>query len=165
MNFLNNLGPWELAVIVVLAILLVGPKRVLQIIQSIREFAGKLRQMSSEFTALLQAEVREVQDVDREVKGVERETGKDLKTTVQEILNPFAAVQSELQAAAQEMRQALDKAVQEELGPIGGIQPPAQATDTAPGVAQEDTGPAIGGIRPAPQQKPASTPSTEEKAG
>lgn len=164
MNFMNNLGPWELAVIVVLAILLVGPKRVLQIIQSIREFAGKLRQMSSEFTSLLQAEVREVQDVDREVRGVERQTGQDLKTTFQEILNPFAAVQSELQAAAQDTRQALEKAIQEELGPLGGMQPPTQA-DTAPGIAREDTGPAIGGIQPAPQQKSASAPSTEEKAG
>ena len=92
MNFLHNLGPWELVVIVVLAILLVGPKRVLQIIQSIREFAGKLRQMSGEFTSLLQAEVREGQEVDREGKGIERETSQDLGTNLEEELNTLAVV-------------------------------------------------------------------------
>ena len=81
------------------------------------------------------------------------------------MLNPFAAVQSKLQAAAQKTRQALEKVVQDELGPIGGMQPPAGATSLAPSAAQEDTGPAIGGIQPAPPQKPASAPSTEEKAG
>lgn len=152
---MNNLGSWELAVIVILAILLVGPRRVLEIIQSIRRFTAQLRKMSSEFTTLLQAEMYEAQDLDREVKGIERETREDLRMTLQEVLNPFATVQSELQAAAQETRQALERAVREELGPT---------TDAAPGAAQ-DKGPAIGSVRPAPQQKPTSIPASEEKAG
>ncbi len=122
MNFLNNLGPWELTVILILAILLVGPKRVLQIIQSIREFAGKVRAMSGEFTSLLR---NEIQGPGQEAEQVGQAAGQDLKRTVQEALNPIAAVQAELQAAARDTRKALESAVKDEA--LSGVQSEMQA--------------------------------------
>jgi sec-independent protein translocase protein TatB len=163
-NFLNNVGPWELMVIVILAILLVGPKRVLQIIQSIRQFAGQIRKMSGEFTSMLQTEVQEAQEVDREVRGVGRETSQDLRSTLKEVLNPFAAVQGELQAAAQETRQALENIAKDSLGPVSGTRAPAQATGPAAGTAQDDAGPAIGGVQTALKSASAGKPASEEKA-
>ena len=129
MNFLN-VGPLELAVILILAILLVGPKRVVEIVQTIRRFADQLRSMSSEFTSLIQTEMqtteREASSQD-EPQDTKRKTGGELKTIIKEGITPIASIQAELRATVQETRQALESIVKDELGPIAGVQADLQA--------------------------------------
>jgi len=55
-NFLN-VGPWELAVILVIALLLIGPKRMVELARTLGRVTGQLRKMSSEFTASIRAEL------------------------------------------------------------------------------------------------------------
>lgn len=147
MNFLN-VGPWELMVIMIIAILLIGPRRVVEIVQAIRRFAGQLRGMSNEFTSLIHAEVQASEDEvsqapgdmtdDESVsipgdqdtsRGTKREP-EGLKDVVKEGLAPIMGIQAELQATAQETRQALESVVKEGLvEPITGIQ--AELQDAA----------------------------------
>jgi len=128
-NFLN-VGPLELAVILILAILLVGPRRVVEIIQTIRRLAGQLHSMSSEFTSLIQTEMQTTerdassQDVAQDAR---RETGGELEEIVKEGITPIASIQAELRATVQETRQALESIVKDELGPIAGVQAELQA--------------------------------------
>ncbi len=126
MNFLN-VGPWELAVILIIAILLVGPKRTIEIAQAIRRFSGQLRSMSSEFTSLIQAGIqtseREASQAlddmtsdkpaptagsQDEPQDAERETSESLADIIKEGLTPIAGIRAELQATERETRQALE---------------------------------------------------------
>lgn len=135
MNFLN-VGPWELTVILIIAILLIGPKRVLEVVQSIRRLAGQLRNMSGEFTSLLQAETYTTRQEDLDTTGSQDEpqdtryeTIEDLKDVVREGLAPIIDIQTEIKATAQETRQTLESIVEDELvRPIAGIQAEIQAT-------------------------------------
>jgi sec-independent protein translocase protein TatB len=130
-NFLN-VGPWELTVILIIAILLVGPKRVVEIVQAIRRFAGQLGSMSSEFTSLIQAEVqaseREASSQD-EPQDARREADGKLGEIVKDSIAPIASMQAELRDSAQKTRQALERIVQDDVGPIAGMQ--AELRDTA----------------------------------
>lgn len=129
MNFLN-VGPLELTVILVLAILLVGPKRLVELFQSIRRFAGQLRSMSSEFTSLIQTEVQSTgreTDSEDEPQDTEREAGGKMVDAIKEGLAPIASLQAELREVAQETRQALESIVTDELEPIASLQAELQA--------------------------------------
>jgi Sec-independent protein translocase protein TatA len=130
-NFLN-VGPMELMVILILAIMLVGPKRVVEVVQTIRRFAGQLRSLSGEFTSLIQ---REVQAAERgadaasadtagspdETQDTKRGTHGDLQDIVREGIAPIASIQAELRATAQETRQAFENVVAEDLASIASI--------------------------------------------
>ena len=56
MNFLN-MGPGELALIIVLAILVIGPKRVVEVVRSLGRIAAQMRSLSREFMATIQTEL------------------------------------------------------------------------------------------------------------
>jgi len=128
-NFLN-VGPWELTVILIIAILLLGPKRVLEVVQSIRGLAGKLRDMSDEFSSLLQSEVTATEQEDNQASedrsepgGGKQEGAEDWREVVREGLTPIVEIQAELQSTMQETRQTLEGIVEDELvGPVAGVQ-------------------------------------------
>jgi len=52
-----NVGPWELIVVLIIAILVVGPERMVEIARKLGQYSRQLRQLSNEFLATLQAEV------------------------------------------------------------------------------------------------------------
>lgn len=56
MDFLN-VGPWELVLVLIVAILVAGPKRMVEIARDLGRFSRQLRDMSREFTTALQAEI------------------------------------------------------------------------------------------------------------
>lgn len=69
MNFLN-IGPWELSVILVIAILMIGPKRMVQIVRAIGRITAQMRRLSGEFLGTIQAELRTIeQETSRAVGG------------------------------------------------------------------------------------------------
>jgi Sec-independent protein translocase protein TatA len=52
-----NVGPWELILVLIIAILVAGPKRMVEIARTLGEFSRQLRDLSREFTTALQAEI------------------------------------------------------------------------------------------------------------
>jgi Tat protein translocase TatB subunit len=53
-----NVGPWELILVLIIAILVAGPQRMLEIARTLGRVSRQLRDLSSEFTTALQAEIR-----------------------------------------------------------------------------------------------------------
>lgn len=78
MDFLN-VGPWELVVVLIIAILVVGPKRMVEIARKLGQLSRQLRDLSGEFAAALQAEVQtaergeaaNLEGIQKELKDVE----------------------------------------------------------------------------------------------
>ena len=58
MNFLN-VGPWELTLIIIIAILVVGPKRMVEVTRVLGRTMAQLRRFSNEFLLTLQTEVNQ----------------------------------------------------------------------------------------------------------
>jgi Sec-independent protein translocase protein TatA len=69
MSFLN-VGPWELAVVLIIGILLVGPRRMVGLVRTVNRMLSHLRRVSAEFAASLQTEL---QTVEHETRGVFRD--------------------------------------------------------------------------------------------
>ncbi|MGD2143658.1 MAG: twin-arginine translocase TatA/TatE family subunit [Anaerolineae bacterium] len=75
---LFNVGPWELIVVLVIAILVAGPKRMVEIAGTLGRMSRQLRDLSREFTTALQAEIQ----------ATERETaraGTDLREVREDV--------------------------------------------------------------------------------
>jgi sec-independent protein translocase protein TatB len=165
-NFFN-IGPSELIVIVIIAVLAIGPRRMVQLARSLGRTAGKLRRMSSEFMALINAELRETgEGAQQVVKGVTagagefegqvQATGEEVGETVRQLRQEIGSLRAELEAAALEARAFIKReaqAVDEEEGaPAKAAQRPAEpATPGAPGPAAPPAEAAAGGERTAPR--------------
>jgi Tat protein translocase TatB subunit len=67
-NFLN-VGTWELMFILIIAILVVGPERMVEMARSFGRLSRQLRQMSNEFTATIRAEMAATERETRESIG------------------------------------------------------------------------------------------------
>jgi Tat protein translocase TatB subunit len=53
-----NVGPWELIVVLVIAILVAGPQRMVEIARTLGRASRQLRDLSREFTTALQTEIQ-----------------------------------------------------------------------------------------------------------
>ena len=76
MSFIN-LGSWELVLIVVIAILAVGPKRLVQVVQTIQKWVGQARRISRQLMSSLQTELDAAEDL--------KATAKEAVEAVREI--------------------------------------------------------------------------------
>jgi Sec-independent protein translocase protein TatA len=144
-NFLN-VGPMELMTILIIAILVVGPKRMVEVVQTIRRFAGQLRSLSGEFTSLIQNEVQAAERRGDQsaadaagdqgaTQDVAQGTGGDLQDIIREGVAPIASIQAELLATAQETRQAFEDIVAKDLVSIASI--PAELQTELEDAAQQ----------------------------
>ncbi|MCP4542002.1 MAG: hypothetical protein GY832_33150 [Chloroflexi bacterium] len=107
-----NVGPLELTVILIIAILTIGPKRMVEIVRSISRVTAQLRRFSNEFTSTLQAEV----------VASERGTGEPPGNAIRSLTEPLTSLRAELSAVGRETRQALMNVVENEAEPIQSIQ-------------------------------------------
>jgi len=96
-NFLN-VGPWELTVILVIAILLVGPKRMVEIARTIGRTTSQMRRLSGEFLNTIQAELQTT----------EQEARQTLENVAGGEQEPVASISDEIRATEQETRQVLE---------------------------------------------------------
>jgi Sec-independent protein translocase protein TatA len=102
-----NIGTGELMVIIIIAILVIGPKRMLEIGQSIGRLARRGRQIWNEVMKTVQAELQ------------------DTKEAVEEITTGGSSLAAEVEATGQETGKALQKGkaeafdMQTELREIG----------------------------------------------
>lgn len=93
MDFLN-VGPWELVLVLVIAILVAGPERMIEIARTLGRASRQLRDLSREFTTALQAEIQATEaEADR--------TGTDLRQ-VRKDLEDALSGSSPAQPEAQE---------------------------------------------------------------
>jgi sec-independent protein translocase protein TatB len=128
-NFLN-VGPWELTVIIIIAILLVGPKRIVEITRMIGRMTAQLRRFSSEFVSTLQAEVT--------ASGSDGNASQDPQSVIRSITEPITSLQSELVAAGRETRQAIENIVEGKAEPTESIQAEPQATQDGSDTTQKE---------------------------
>jgi sec-independent protein translocase protein TatA len=90
LDFLN-VGPWELVLVLIIAILVAGPKRMVEISRTLGRVSRQLRDLSREFTTALQAEIQATE-------AEATRTGADLREVrkgLEEALSSTPATQSE----------------------------------------------------------------------
>lgn len=136
MNFLN-VGPWELVAILVIAILLVGPKRMIEMARTIGRVTAQMRQMSNEFLGTVQAELDSTEAEARqalegvvegggesvaELRAVEEETRQAIESMEEDRRSSATSIRAELEAlrretgdAVQDIRQGVERVVKGEL--------------------------------------------------
>ena len=117
MNFLN-VGPLELTVVLIIAILLIGPRRMVEVTRTIGRVTGQLRRFSDEFISSLQTEVMVT----------ERKPGQPPENVFKSLTEPITSLQDELLATGRETRQALANIVEGKSGAIEIIQETARET-------------------------------------
>jgi len=127
-----NIGSLEIVLILVIAILVVGPKRLVEMVQALRRLTDQLRRMSSEFTSNIQSEFDQIE---REA-GLDEE-GESLADVVRDGLDPITGIQADLRATVRETRQALEKMVLSEPRARQSSQAPEQPA-AEPGVEEQD---------------------------
>jgi Sec-independent protein translocase protein TatA len=128
-NFMN-VGPLELTVILIIAILTIGPKRMVEVIRAISRVTAQLRRFSREFTSTLQAEVMATGEA----------AGGPPENIVKSLTEPITSVQAELAAAGRETRQALEGVVSDNAKAIESIRTEikAAARETTQALEQEE---------------------------
>jgi Tat protein translocase TatB subunit len=117
MDFLG-IGPLELIVVLIIALIVVGPERLPQLAQSVGKTMRDLRAMSQGFAAEWQRELNSVSQT-----GVD----EDLRES---LAKPFKDVHSDLQ-------QAVNAPLSPPSEATGKLPPPEPSTETNP-VAQSD---------------------------
>jgi len=78
-----NVGPWELVLVLIIAILVAGPKRMVEIARTLGQYSRQLRDLSREFTTALQAEIQATEEE-------ASKTGLDLREVQRDLENVFA---------------------------------------------------------------------------
>jgi Tat protein translocase TatB subunit len=89
-----NVGPWELIVVLVIAILVAGPQRMVEIARTLGRASRQLRDLSREFTTALQTEI---QAADMDAGG----SGSDLSEVRQDLEDALSRP-PQLQAEAED---------------------------------------------------------------
>jgi Sec-independent protein translocase protein TatA len=146
-NFLN-VGPWELVVTLIIAILLVGPRRMVEIAQSIGRVTSQMRSLSHDFLGAIQNELQTTEqealqamdglaeggaDLSAQVQATERETSQALTDIEQDRAQATASIQAEIHAVEREARQALDEIAESFEGIVKGKQETQKGQDEQAG--------------------------------
>jgi sec-independent protein translocase protein TatA len=89
-----NVGPWEVIVVLIIAILVAGPQRMVEIARTLGRASRQLRDLSREFTTALQTEIQ----------AVDREAGRSVPdlSEVRQDLEDALSRPPELQAEAED---------------------------------------------------------------
>jgi len=119
-----NVGPWELTVVLIIAILLVGPKRMVEIARAIGRVTSQMRRLSNEFLGTIQTEI----------DAAEEETRRALEGVVETGEESVA----ELQAAEQETREVLERIDEGRRQATTSIKAEIQAVERETGQAVKD---------------------------
>lgn len=135
MNGLFGVGPLELVVIGVLALIFIGPERLPGVIRQVMKTIADLRSYADEVRAELAGEFSDIQDVLQDVTRDVNEVAGDINRSVNEIASE---TERAAQAAAAEVRPAVAD-LTAPLPPRDGTAPlPAPAGPHSNGVAHDD---------------------------
>jgi sec-independent protein translocase protein TatB len=115
-NFIN-LGSWELVLIIVIAILAVGPKRLVQIVRTIQKWAAQARRISRQLMGSLQSELDAADDLKATAQDAV-EAVREIQRGMTETINGASGGGEALTETAQEATTAL-KGLREDLKKLG----------------------------------------------
>jgi len=153
-----DFGWWELAIVGLMMILVLGPKELPRAMRSIARFMRKARRLASEFQGhvddiIREAELDEVKDTVRSIKN------QDVNAIINDAVDPGGELTKELKDTMADARREMN-----DIKASAGPTPTASIAKTEKGeqsdqlsIAQSDTNPAeTKSTEPAP--KPAETP-------
>ncbi len=132
MNFFG-VGPWEVVLIAILALIFIGPEKLPEIMRQIGRTVGELRRMSSELTREFQDELAPLQEIQSELTGTPKAGQKAADKPPQ----PATAAKPTPPPSAASASQAAREAAK----------PPA----SSPSAAQEKADPSAGAAASAPE--------------
>ena len=135
---LGNVGLGELLVILIISILVVGPKRTVEIARTLGRISRQLRDLSREFTNALQAEI----------DATESETG-DIGSELRQVAEEFRGVLS----GARGEFEVVEKEAAEMSADLGQVARQAHSTMSG-----------AGAVETTPRALPAGGPQGAEKA-
>lgn len=111
MSLVPQVGFFELLVIAIIALVVVGPRDLPKLMRTAGKYAGKARRMAAEFSNAFQQMAREaeMEDMRREIEALKKSSGIDeAKRALQDAADPVNAAlregtqsMSEAQAAAE----------------------------------------------------------------
>lgn len=140
---IGNIGLGELLVIMIISILVVGPKRTIEIARSLGRISRQLRDLSGEFTNALQAEIDATESQTGDI-------GAELRHVADELRGAFTGAEEEIEAVergAAQMEADLGRVAREAQGTLAGARPKRASLPTggpegveAPGVPAADDG-------------------------
>jgi sec-independent protein translocase protein TatB len=101
---LINLGSWELVLIMLFAILAIGPKRMVQIVRTVQRWAAQARRISGQLMSTLQAEL----DAAEDLKTTAREAAQAVEEIKREVADTMTKTAQNGQTLADTARQATE---------------------------------------------------------
>ncbi len=141
MNPFLNIGTGELMAILAIAILVIGPKRLVTIAQALGRIVRRMQGISSEFVGSLQAELAETEKEAREAMEGVAEEGADISAEIEgaerQAESGTVNVQKEIREFGQEAQQAL-KEVAESF--TGIVKAEAEKPEAGEEEDEEETG-------------------------
>lgn len=150
-----DIGWTEMAVILLVALVVVGPKDLPRLARTIGKWAAKGRSLAYEFQRSLDAMAREAEldDIKKDLKELDKVTKTDLRKTIQETIDPDGSLAEavkpprlDLPAGPGAVRPAAPQPVAADPSPpgTGGA---TQGPPTAPHLASADAAPSAGAER------------------
>lgn len=141
MNPFLNIGTGELIAILAIAILVIGPKRLVTVAQALGRIVRRMQSISSEFVGSLQAELAETEKEAREaIEGVTEEGADisgEIEGTERQAESGAVSIQKEIQVFGQEAQQALKEVAE---GFTGIVKAEAEKPETEEEDDEEETG-------------------------
>ena len=116
---IGNVGLGELLVILIISILVVGPKRTIEIARTLGRISRQLRDLSREFTNALQAEMDATESQTGDI-------GAELRHVADELRVAFTGAEEEIEAVergAAQMEADLGRVAREAQGTLAGVRP------------------------------------------
>jgi sec-independent protein translocase protein TatB len=150
MDFLG-IGPLELIVVAIIALIVVGPERLPELAQSVGKTLRDLRAMSEGLTSEWQQELGTLTDID---------TGQGLKET---LTRPFEEAQAEIQQVLDTPLTSPTKATSTKTtpSPLAPSEPPPEPQSEPASSEQPDTSDDEAASNPPAPSEPAPEPQSE----
>lgn len=111
MNLIPQFGFFELMLIAVIALVVIGPKDLPKLMRSAGRFVAKARAMAGEFTAAFDQMAREteMEDLRKEIEDLKKQNPvSEIKREIDETLKP---IDEDLRHEARRLNDAVDSAV------------------------------------------------------
>ena len=141
MNFLG-IGPAELIFILVIALIVFGPKRLPEIGRTLGKTMREFRSVSEELTSQLREELetasKEIEAVSADVKGTLEAASEEMQAVSEDVKGTLEAASVEVQPASEEAKSELvgSKPIQSAIEDVAGdgLQAAEQTSQGAPDV-------------------------------
>lgn len=156
-----DMGWWELGIVGLMMILVLGPKELPHAMRTIARFMRKARRLASEFQGHMDDIVREA-DLAEVKNTVQSIKNKDIGSAVSQALDPSGELTRDFDATIQDAQKEMNE-IKASAGPKPSSLPQAEKIKTEPATASSDPPPGLPKTLPASKEAP--TKATPENAG